>query len=60
LTVSLSIIEYGGAEIDALVIHLYELPEEEYFLILGESKAPDPFRVAAINFYRDIAKGVLK
>jgi len=42
----------GGAGIDALVVHLYELPEEEHLLILGESKAPDPFRVAALNFYR--------
>jgi hypothetical protein len=48
------------AEIDARVAHLYELTEEEYSLILKETKPPDPFRVAALNFYRDIAKGVLK
>jgi type I restriction-modification system DNA methylase subunit len=48
------------AEIDARVAHLYELTEEEYSLILNETKPPDPFRVAALNFYRDIAKGVLK
>jgi hypothetical protein len=48
------------AEIDARVAHLYELTEEEYSLILSDLKPPDPFRVAALNFYRDIARGVLK
>ncbi len=48
------------AEIDARVAHLYELTEEEYSLILSELKPPDPFRVAAINLYRDIARAVLK
>lgn len=48
------------AEIDARVAHLYELTEEEYSLILNETKPPDPFRVAALDFYRDIAGGVLK
>ncbi len=45
------------AEIDARVAHLYQLTEEEYFLILNKLKPPHPFRVAALNFYRDIAKG---
>jgi len=40
--------------------HLYELTEEEYSLILSELKLPDLFGVAALNFYLDIAKGVLK
>ncbi|MBW1795996.1 MAG: hypothetical protein JRJ38_16500 [Deltaproteobacteria bacterium] len=48
------------AEIDCRVAHLYELTEEEYALILNETKSPDPFRVAALNFYRDIARGALK
>ncbi|OGW15482.1 MAG: hypothetical protein A3G93_00390 [Nitrospinae bacterium RIFCSPLOWO2_12_FULL_45_22] len=48
------------AEIDARVAHLYELTEEEYSLILNETKPPDPFRIAALNFYRDIARGILK
>lgn len=48
------------AEIDARVAHLYELTEEEYSLILSESKPPATFRVAVLNFYRDIARGVLK
>jgi hypothetical protein len=47
-------------EIDAHVAHLYELTEEEYLLILSELKIPDPFRVAALNFYRDIARGKIK
>ena len=48
------------AKIDARVDHLFELGEEEYALILNELKPTDPFRVAALNFYRDIARGVLK
>lgn len=48
------------AEIDASVAYIYELTEEEYSLILRELKLPDPFQVAALNFYRDIARGVLK
>ncbi|MCK4618886.1 MAG: N-6 DNA methylase [Desulfobacterales bacterium] len=45
------------AEIDARVAHLYNLTEEEYALILKETNCPDPFRVAALNVYRDIARG---
>jgi flagellar motility protein MotE (MotC chaperone) len=48
------------AEIDARVAHLYNLSEKEYSLILSELKPPDPFRITALNCYRDIAKGVLK
>lgn len=48
------------AEIDARVAHLYNLTEEEYALVLKETSCPDPFRVAALNFYRDIARGKLK
>jgi len=48
------------AEIDARVAHLYKLTEEEYSLILSELKPPDPVRIAALNCYRDIARGVLK
>jgi len=28
--------------------------------LINEMKPPDPFRVAALNFYRDIARGFLK
>jgi hypothetical protein len=38
----------------------YKLTEEKYSLILNETKPPDPFRAAALNFYRDIARGVRK
>lgn len=48
------------AKIDARVANLYELCEEEYSLILNELKTPDPFRLAAFYFYRDIARGVVK
>jgi hypothetical protein len=47
-------------EIDARVGHLFKLGEDEYALILNETKPPHPFRVAALNFYRDIERGVLK
>jgi len=48
------------AVVDGRVAHLYELTEEEYSLILDETKPPDTFRVAALNFYRDMAKGAKK
>ncbi|MBW2664054.1 MAG: Eco57I restriction-modification methylase domain-containing protein, partial [Deltaproteobacteria bacterium] len=48
------------AETDARVAHLYNLTEEEYSLILKETNCPDPFRVAALNIYRDIARGKMK
>ena len=48
------------AEIDGRVAHLYNLTEEEYSLILKESNCTDPFRVAAQNIYRDIARGKIK
>lgn len=48
------------AEIDARVAHLYNLTEEEYSLILNETNCSDPFRVAALNVYRDIARGKTK
>jgi hypothetical protein len=48
------------AEVDGLVANFYGLTEEEYALIFNETKPPDPFRVAALNFYRDMARGVRK
>ena len=36
------------------------LTEEEYSMILKETNCPDPFRVAALNVYRDIARGKTK
>ena len=48
------------AEIDARVAHLYNLTAEEYAMVLKEMNCPDPFRVAALNIYRDIARGKTK
>jgi len=48
------------AEIDGRVAHLYNLTEVEYALVLKETNCPDPFRVAALNVYRDIARGKIK
>jgi hypothetical protein len=44
-------------ELDSQVAHLYKLTEEEYALILEETNMPDPFRISALNNFRDIAKG---
>jgi hypothetical protein len=46
--------------LDSQVAHLYRLNEEEYSLILNETKMPDPFRISALNTFRDIAKGKIK
>ncbi|NVM23308.1 MAG: hypothetical protein HWN68_16180 [Desulfobacterales bacterium] len=45
---------------DARIAHLYSLTEEEYSLILKETNCADPFRVAALNVYRDIARGKIE
>jgi len=47
-------------KMDASVAHLYKLSEEEYAMVLKETNCPDPFRVAALNVYRDIARGKIK
>jgi len=46
--------------LDSQVAHLYRLNEEEYSLILNETKMPDPFRISTLNNFRDIAKGKAK
>ncbi|MFC1515789.1 Eco57I restriction-modification methylase domain-containing protein [Thermodesulfobacteriota bacterium] len=48
------------AAIDGRVAHIYNLTEEEYALVLKDTDCPDPFRVAALNVYRDIARGKIK
>ena len=48
------------AEIGGRVAHLYNLTEDEYSLVLKETNCPDPFRVAALNIYPDIARGKIK
>lgn len=47
-----------SCEIDARVAHLYNLTESEYQLILEGTE--DTFRITALNFFRDIEKGILK
>lgn len=47
-------------EIDARVAHLYNLTEEEYNLILTKTNTPDPFRISALNIFRDLAKGIIQ
>ena len=47
-------------EIDARVAHLYNLTEEEYTLILHKINATDPFRVGALNIFRDLSKGIIQ
>jgi hypothetical protein len=49
-----------GAEIDGRVAHLYNFTEEEIAMVLKKTKCLDPFRVAALNVYRDIAIGKTK
>ncbi|MDD5673368.1 MAG: TaqI-like C-terminal specificity domain-containing protein [Chitinivibrionales bacterium] len=44
--------------IDARVAHLYSLTESEYQLILEGTE--DTFRITALNYFRDIQKGILK
>ena len=36
------------------------LTEEEYSLILKEINCTDPFRIAVLNVYRDVAMGKIK
>jgi hypothetical protein len=45
-------------EIDARVAHLYNLSESEYQLILEGTE--DTFRITALNYFREIQKGILK
>ncbi len=47
-------------EIDARIASFYKLTEEEYNLILTKTNAPDPFRIGALNIYRDLAKGIVQ
>ena len=45
-------------EIDARVAHLYNLTEEEYAIILNDTEAD--FRIKALNFHRNLLKGLFK
>ena len=48
-------------EIDGLVAHLYGLTEEELMHILTMCPlTPDPVKVATLNAYRDVERGLIK
>lgn len=48
------------AELDGLVAHLYGLTEEEFAYILTTFPiVPDPIKVAALNAYRDVERGLI-
>ncbi|MBN1292669.1 MAG: Eco57I restriction-modification methylase domain-containing protein [Candidatus Latescibacteria bacterium] len=53
-----AIVQITEAEIDARVAHLYNLTESEYQLILEGTE--DTFRITALNYFRDIQKGILQ
>jgi len=49
------------AELDGLIAHLYGLTEEEFAYILTTFPlVPDPVKVAALNAYRDVERGLIK
>ncbi len=49
------------AELDGLVAHLYGLMEEEFAYILTTFPlVPDPVKVAALNAYRDVERGLIQ
>lgn len=49
------------AELDGLVAHLYGLTEEEFAYILTTFPlVPDPVKVAALNSYRDVERGLIR
>lgn len=48
------------AELDGLIAHLYGLTEEEFAYILGTFPlVSDPVKVAALNAYRDVERGLI-
>ncbi|MDN5940659.1 MAG: hypothetical protein L0H94_02155 [Nitrospira sp.] len=49
------------AELDGLIAHLYGLTEEEFAYILTTFPiVPDPVKVAALNAYRDVERGLIR
>jgi hypothetical protein len=48
-------------ELDALIAHLYGLTEEEFHRVLSTFPlTPDPVKVATLNAYRDVERGLIK
>ena len=50
----------GGLRLQGTLMLIGTNLTEEYSLILNETNCPDPFRVVALNIYRDIAKEKIK
>lgn len=49
------------AELDGMIAHLYNLTEEEFAHILTTFPVvPEPVKVAALNAYRDVERGLIK
>jgi Alw26I/Eco31I/Esp3I family type II restriction m6 adenine DNA methyltransferase len=49
------------AELDGLIAHLYRLTEEEFAYILTTFPlVPDPVKVATLNAYRDVERGLIR
>lgn len=49
------------AELDGIIAHLYELTEEEFAYVLTTFPVvSEPVKVAALNAYRDVERGLIK
>lgn len=49
------------AELDGMIAHLYGLTEEEFaYIITTFPVVPEPVKVAALNAYRDVERGLIK
>lgn len=49
------------SELDGLVAHLYGLTEQEFAYILTTFPlVPDPVKIAALNAYRDVERGLIR
>jgi hypothetical protein len=49
------------AELDGLIAHLYGLSESEFAYVLSSFPlVPEPVKVAALNAYRDVERGVIQ
>jgi hypothetical protein len=49
------------AELDGLIAHLYGLTEVEFAHILGTFPlVAEPVKIAALNAYRDVERGLVK
>jgi hypothetical protein len=49
------------AELDGLIAHLYGLTEAEFAHILGAFPlVAEPVKIAALNAYRDVERGLIR